>query len=160
MIFPFELPVPLIEKNIFLVVTSYQPSQLLMSTDGPLNRNIRTCSRLWVVPHFPSGIGWFSNRTGTSVDDGARKSNNWLDQWQSGRAASWRSRPVAKSASSESRARVIITPCQKNRALAFRSLLVYYPWGLIPLSRNFYLRTCVKFTFANKIQRHCVKGRT
>ena len=30
-------------------------------------------------------IGWFSNRTGTSVDEGARKSNNWLDQWQSGK---------------------------------------------------------------------------
>ena len=30
-------------------------------------------------------IGWFSNRTGTSVDDGAGKSNNWLDQWQSGK---------------------------------------------------------------------------
>ena len=28
-------------------------------------------------------LGWFSNRTGTSFDDGARKSNNWLDQWQS-----------------------------------------------------------------------------
>ena len=28
-------------------------------------------------------FGWFSNRTGTSVDDGARKSKNWLDQWQS-----------------------------------------------------------------------------
>ena len=27
----------------------------------------------------------FSNRTGTSVDDGARKSNTWLDQWQSGK---------------------------------------------------------------------------
>ena len=26
---------------------------------------------------------WFSNRTGTSVDDDARKSNNWLDQWES-----------------------------------------------------------------------------
>ena len=25
-------------------------------------------------------LGWFSNRTGTLVDDGARKSNNWLDQ--------------------------------------------------------------------------------
>ena len=25
----------------------------------------------------------FSNRTGTSVDDGARKSINWPDQWQS-----------------------------------------------------------------------------
>ena len=30
-------------------------------------------------------LGWFSNRTGTSVDDGARKWNNWLDQWQSGK---------------------------------------------------------------------------
>ena len=30
-------------------------------------------------------LGWFSNRAGTSVDDGARKSNNWLDQWQSGK---------------------------------------------------------------------------
>ena len=30
-------------------------------------------------------IGRFSNRTGTSVDNGARKSNNWLDQWQSGK---------------------------------------------------------------------------
>ena len=28
---------------------------------------------------------WFSNRTGTSVDVGARKSNNWLDEWQSGK---------------------------------------------------------------------------
>ena len=25
----------------------------------------------------------FTNRTGTSVDEGARKSNNWLEQWQS-----------------------------------------------------------------------------
>ena len=31
--------------------------------------------------HLPI-IGWFSNRTGTPVDDGARKSNNRLDQWQ------------------------------------------------------------------------------
>ena len=30
-------------------------------------------------------LGWFSNRTGTSVDDGVHKSNNWLDQWQSGK---------------------------------------------------------------------------
>ena len=28
-------------------------------------------------------LGWFSNRTGTSFDDKACKSNNWLDQWQS-----------------------------------------------------------------------------
>ena len=28
-------------------------------------------------------LGWFSCRTETSVDDGERKLNNWLDQWQS-----------------------------------------------------------------------------
>ena len=57
-------------------------------------------------------LGWFSNKTGTSVDDGARKLNKWLDQWQSANwvQKSWlvlsarfpvvdrRSRPVAKSA--------------------------------------------------------------
>ena len=30
-------------------------------------------------------LGWFRKRTGTSVDHGARKSNNWLDQWQGGK---------------------------------------------------------------------------
>ena len=30
-------------------------------------------------------LGWFSNRTGTLVNDGAHKSNNWLDQLQSGK---------------------------------------------------------------------------
>ena len=30
-------------------------------------------------------LGWFSNRTGKLVNDGARKSNNWLDQLQSGK---------------------------------------------------------------------------
>ena len=30
-------------------------------------------------------LGWFNNRTGTSVDDGARKSNRLPDQWQSGK---------------------------------------------------------------------------
>ena len=66
-------------------------------------------------------LGWFSKRTGTSVDNGVRKSNNWLDQWQrmaerqirhrksclvlSARfpVANWRSRPVAKSAYWDSR---------------------------------------------------------
>ena len=32
-------------------------------------------------PH--KALGWFSNRKGTSVDDGKHKLNNWLDQWQS-----------------------------------------------------------------------------
>ena len=36
----------------------------------------------WIVPNRLI-LGWFSNRTGTSVDDGARKLNNWLHQWQS-----------------------------------------------------------------------------
>ena len=30
-------------------------------------------------------LGWFSNRMEMLVDDSARKSNNWLDQWQSGK---------------------------------------------------------------------------
>ena len=34
----------------------------------------------------PKQLGWFSNRTGTSVDDGARKSNNCLTN---GWAANW-----------------------------------------------------------------------
>ena len=55
-----------------------------------------------------------SNKTGTSVDDCARKSNNWIDQWQMAErqigyrksslvlstrlpVVKWRSRPVAKS---------------------------------------------------------------
>ena len=38
------------------------------------------------LPFVRSLIGWFSNRTGTSVDDGAHKSNNWLTN---GRAANW-----------------------------------------------------------------------
>ena len=38
------------------------------------------------IPNFCLGtIGRFSNKTGTSVDDGARKSNNWFDQRQSGK---------------------------------------------------------------------------
>ena len=32
---------------------------------------------------FESQLGWFGNRTGTSVDDGERKSNNRLYQWHS-----------------------------------------------------------------------------
>ena len=52
-------------------------------------------------------LGWFSNRKGASVDDGARKSNNRAAHWQrksrlvlSARfpVVNWRSRSVAKSA--------------------------------------------------------------
>ena len=59
---------------------------------GPIS--VKVERRRWVLCHIlvqcehPFGpsrkwIGWFSNRTGTSVEDGARKSNNWLHQWQS-----------------------------------------------------------------------------
>ena len=65
-------------------------------------------------PH--KALGWFSNRKGTSVDDGKHKLNNWLDQWQSDKLGTgsrvnipfhtftdfpvinWLSRLVAKSA--------------------------------------------------------------
>ena len=43
-------------------------------TDNLVPRSPRSCAG--------SKIGWLSNRTGTSVDDGARKSNYRLDQWQ------------------------------------------------------------------------------
>ena len=43
-----------------------------------LSRN----NRVWNHPVVTSlSIGWFSNRTGTSVDDSVRKSNNWLAFW-------------------------------------------------------------------------------
>ena len=42
-------------------------------------------SRTATNGHFPIR-GWFSYRTGTSVDDSARKSNNWPDQC---RATNW-----------------------------------------------------------------------
>ena len=49
----------------------------------------------WVITRHQYGIsavvpwaslGWLSNRTGTWLYDGARKSNNWLDQMQSGKS--------------------------------------------------------------------------
>ena len=42
--------------------------------------------KLWINENHISG--WFSNRTGTSVDDDARKSNSWLDQWLNGKLGS------------------------------------------------------------------------
>ena len=43
-------------------------------------------SHIWSLFFGPCcKLAWFSNRTGTSVDDGARKSDTWLDQWQSGK---------------------------------------------------------------------------
>ena len=53
--------------------------------------SVKSSWEVWYVPtsvihlhHLTSYIlGWFSNSMGTSVDDCARKSNNWLDQWHS-----------------------------------------------------------------------------
>ena len=49
--------------------------------------NLPTGSTSFSIPSVPLNklLVWFSNRMGTSVDNGARKSNNWLDQWQSGK---------------------------------------------------------------------------
>ena len=44
-----------------------------------INTNCNSSRALWLL------VGWFSYRTGTSVDDGVRKSTNWLDQWLSGK---------------------------------------------------------------------------
>ena len=53
-------------------------------------RRSKTSLRCWAASLWWRGwsrrkqtLGWFSNRTGTPVDDGARKSNNRLDQWHS-----------------------------------------------------------------------------
>ena len=55
-------------------------------------RRSKTSLRCWAASFWWRGwsrrkqtLGRFSNRTGTSVDDGARKSNNWLDKWHSGK---------------------------------------------------------------------------
>ena len=58
---------------LFLLVVMSSPEKL-----EPWNKK----SRESVVTPI---IGWFSNRTGTLIDDGALKSNNWLDQWLSGK---------------------------------------------------------------------------
>ena len=43
-----------------------------------------------VLPPRARHLGRFNKRAGTSVDDCARKSNNWLDQWQSGKLGTGR----------------------------------------------------------------------
>ena len=58
-------------KNVLLV---------LKQQKGALNLPAR--SSLKTPSLRARSLGWFSNRSGMSVDDGARKSNNWLDQWQ------------------------------------------------------------------------------
>ena len=77
--------------TVQLARSDFRKASLVGSLDWPTD--------LWLL------IGWFSNRMGTTVDDGARKLNNWLDRWQSGKlgtarfpVTNWRSRPVAKLA--------------------------------------------------------------
>ena len=46
-----------------------------------LDQKYWVCARV----ELKSSIRWFRKGTGKSVDDGARKSKNWLDQSQSGK---------------------------------------------------------------------------
>ena len=81
-------------------------------------------------------LGWFSNRTGALVDDGARKSNNRAAHWQrksrlvvSARfpVVNWRSRSVAKSAHAKvGFAWAVTSQSFAVRALFTQSLAV---WG-------------------------------
>ena len=48
-------------------------------------KTVPQCALATLSSRLKWPIGWFSNRTGTSVNDGARQLNNWLDQWQSGK---------------------------------------------------------------------------
>ena len=52
-----------------------------------INGSFFSVERAYVSPGYAikllSGAPVFSNRTGKSIDDYKRKSNNWLDQWQS-----------------------------------------------------------------------------
>ena len=52
-----------------------------------INGRFFSVERAYVSPvcaiELLSGASVFSNRTGKSIDDCTRKSNNWLDQWQS-----------------------------------------------------------------------------
>ena len=66
------------EQDIFLLNTQLRSKERSSSA-------IRFVFKLLTDLHWYDTIGWFSNRVGTSVDDCARKSNNWLDQWQSGK---------------------------------------------------------------------------
>ena len=52
-----------------------------------LTSKVRTVTgtQIMIITGVRLLLSWFSNRMGTSVDDGARKSNKKLDQWQSGK---------------------------------------------------------------------------
>ena len=69
--------------NLFLFLSFCSKGALLEGLEvDQFMWGILTASR-WLL------LAWFSNRTvnrtGTSVDDCARKSNNWIDQWHSGK---------------------------------------------------------------------------
>ena len=72
--------------NLFLFLSFCSKGALLEGLEvDQFMWGILTASRWLLLGWF----GWFSNRTvnrtGTSVDDCARKSNNWIDQWHSGK---------------------------------------------------------------------------
>ena len=71
-----SLPVDVRHLTRCLARTLYKET---WSCNAFININCNSSRALWLL------IRWFSNRTGTSVDDGARKSNNWLDRWLSGK---------------------------------------------------------------------------
>ena len=81
---PTPNPHPLPWESLFHVIheSGWQRTSVsdrtLWSSFSPFGTSFIQCE----LGGFRSSFG---NRTGTSVDDGARKSNNWLDQWQSGK---------------------------------------------------------------------------
>ena len=81
---------------LFAVVTLPDRVTRKSSSQSPLShawfakrRAICTTRARQIVSSQIFRIGWFSNRTGTWVDDCARKLKNWLDQWQSGKLGTW-----------------------------------------------------------------------
>ena len=83
---------PNIQSKISPLCPSYESKiigTLSRSLRRPLLRRCMVDAESWgeyvTVACQISILSWFSNKTETSVDDGARKSNNWLDQWQSGK---------------------------------------------------------------------------
>ena len=82
---PKERKYPLVEdlnsiRKVDPIVVHYGRSQMCCK-----GLTLFTFYNCLSPPQPPATIGWFSDRKGTSVDDGALKSNNWLDQWVSGK---------------------------------------------------------------------------
>ena len=53
------------------------------NNDNKKNNNDNKINRTLSLLDQGDSLSRFSNRTGTSADDGASRSNNWRDQWQS-----------------------------------------------------------------------------